>query len=936
MKLFTYLLVAAALPLTVVNAGHISTLRGAEAAEEPQVSSTIDFLRRLKTIHEAEEPRKQLEFKDDVNERRLSKKSFNGKTPTTTDNCRWLKRRKPGCEKKPAGVCASWSGDPHFKTFDSLKYDCQGEGVFDIVKSVKDYDSMDATGFSLQGQFVKYVASRKPTVTKSVALNTGDGEPTIQMTVPDQPAPGDSNGCGPDLYIGGKLIGTWNELPKLQNIDGMKVKTTKSKKEKGYVIKYLKSEVTLTVSAKKSNQNGCVMRAEICLPDCYDRILRGEKFVGLLGTPNKDKSDDWRTKDGGIAEVSAKNYKAELDWCTKNWCVPKKSENLLVFDGEDSFDSIQEDCTDQEMDQDIADCIAEPGDDLVQICGSGNVPCIVDGCVGGAKSAKLSVEASLNQVDKDCGKEVYSQNFDEPLSDETLKVLEKAKGELDDPEAVKVTKFLELSSASPQFDFEFDADEDAAVVTVEFQFFEIGSWDAIGSDKDFVYVSVGGTEIDLLSLQGGSDETDTDGVTAGIYWSRRMITKTGDLGFGGTQDQMHKILVKIPPAFFKSGAVEFSIYVKVSEDDEKGGIDEIRVTEFFDNCGIDCEGATVVAEDFEQDDETGWGGVQPSTLASFGGISVLGPIEGDAVASKTFDVSEYADSAEIQFSLYVTDTSAWEADEAARFDVTIDEAKFDLGYIETTDMGEVSGSAGCEVNIEDDCILWSRKAKTVGKGAVFTVIIKVSDEFIDDGQLEVSFGVTGDAGASIDDFNMKVYPAKEKCEPVKEDAKIIADEKDVKKCESKKKQKYAWKSKKKMEWVVDNFPYTKETLKDIKQNSDGVTQWMSDPKEPSCWEMVEICTGPPTPSPPTSPPGVPTPKPTNPPTRRPSTPSPTAVPTYDTPTPSGIATGDPHIKRWNGEGYDFHGECELVMLSNPKFNNGQGLSIHLRTKIVRW
>jgi len=34
--------------------------------------------------------------------------------------------------------------------------------------------------------------------------------------------------------------------------------------------------------------------------------------------------------------------------------------------------------------------------------------------------------------------------------------------------------------------------------------------------------------------------------------------------------------------------------------------------------------------------------------------------------------------------------------------------------------------------------------------------------------------------------------------------------------------------------------------------------------------------------------------------------------------------------------FQFHGGCDMVLLQNPDFNNGQGLYIHIRTKIVRW
>jgi len=45
--------------------------------------------------------------------------------------------------------------------------------------------------------------------------------------------------------------------------------------------------------------------------------------------------------------------------------------------------------------------------------------------------------------------------------------------------------------------------------------------------------------------------------------------------------------------------------------------------------------------------------------------------------------------------------------------------------------------------------------------------------------------------------------------------------------------------------------------------------------------------------------------------------------------------GDPHFKTWTGESYDFHGVCDLVLLSNNKFENGLGIDIHTRTTKMR-
>lgn len=65
--------------------------------------------------------------------------------------------------------------------------------------------------------------------------------------------------------------------------------------------------------------------------------------------------------------------------------------------------------------------------------------------------------------------------------------------------------------------------------------------------------------------------------------------------------------------------------------------------------------------------------------------------------------------------------------------------------------------------------------------------------------------------------------------------------------------------------------------------------------------------------------------------------SPTAAPTNLPPPPpptSGVI-GDPHIKTWKGELFDFHGVCDLVMVQNPDFASGLGMDIHIRTKRTR-
>lgn len=52
----------------------------------------------------------------------------------------------------------------------------------------------------------------------------------------------------------------------------------------------------------------------------------------------------------------------------------------------------------------------------------------------------------------------------------------------------------------------------------------------------------------------------------------------------------------------------------------------------------------------------------------------------------------------------------------------------------------------------------------------------------------------------------------------------------------------------------------------------------------------------------------------------------------NTPPSTGGGGGDPHIKTWAGEWFDYSGECDMVLLHAPGFAQGLGLDVHIRTK----
>jgi hypothetical protein len=51
--------------------------------------------------------------------------------------------------------------------------------------------------------------------------------------------------------------------------------------------------------------------------------------------------------------------------------------------------------------------------------------------------------------------------------------------------------------------------------------------------------------------------------------------------------------------------------------------------------------------------------------------------------------------------------------------------------------------------------------------------------------------------------------------------------------------------------------------------------------------------------------------------------------------PTSGCQGDPHFKTWRGKHFDYHGECDLVLIKSDKFESGLGLDVHIRTKIRR-
>ena len=48
------------------------------------------------------------------------------------------------------------------------------------------------------------------------------------------------------------------------------------------------------------------------------------------------------------------------------------------------------------------------------------------------------------------------------------------------------------------------------------------------------------------------------------------------------------------------------------------------------------------------------------------------------------------------------------------------------------------------------------------------------------------------------------------------------------------------------------------------------------------------------------------------------------------------SNGDPHFKTWKNEHFEYHGQCDMVLVKDEDFANGLGLEVQIRTKIIRY
>jgi len=207
-----------------------------------------------------------------------------------------------------ASTCASWCGDPHFHTFDNLRYDCQGAGEFVVLK-----DFLGVTDFEIRGRFQHIEGETEGvTVTRGVAFNNANGK-KVSLTLRDETSSGT---CASKVRANGVEVLASDYL-EIINQNTYELETDNG--------------ATLKITSRNAGKFGCYYCVRVCVTDEMK-----PNIVGLLGSPNNDINDDWMDEYSNplsvpVGEPMKLLFNDAYDYCVDNWCVLDESDSMFTY-----------------------------------------------------------------------------------------------------------------------------------------------------------------------------------------------------------------------------------------------------------------------------------------------------------------------------------------------------------------------------------------------------------------------------------------------------------------------------------------------------------------------------------------------------------------------------------------------------------------------------
>ena len=125
---------------------------------------------------------------------------------------------------------------------------------------------------------------------------------------------------------------------------------------------------------------------------------------------------------------------------------------------------------------------------------------------------------------------------------------------------------------------------DASMLTLEFDFYEIDSWEA--TEQDCAVININNVRIPIGIFDSSSDEGTMNKTVDGIELVSASQGAPSEHCFGKNDsnsmwfDQKHHVTVTVPNSYFSNGnlTVKFQTYVSGDKENESAGYDNIKIT----------------------------------------------------------------------------------------------------------------------------------------------------------------------------------------------------------------------------------------------------------------------------------------------------------------------------------------------------------------------
>ena len=254
------------------------------------------------------------------------------------------------------------------------------------------------TPFEIQGRFHP-VRGGRVSITQAVSIDTGvEGAPDFDVFTEMV-----DNRCSLNYYVNGVPADFGEDGEAIDGIIYMPNVYT-GKETVDYVF-FTGSAVMYTVLAKKGNF-GCVLNSKVCLPPS---MVNEQRIVGLLGSPNGKRSDEWMNPYGvSVGNGGSNQYRNAYDYCTTNWCVHKEEDSIFGYlEGTSWADYYG---CDDSYNPALEELISNPSQGCVDCCGSAPLEtadynaCLAECMEGGEDDCKIELHTRevLEDVETMC------------------------------------------------------------------------------------------------------------------------------------------------------------------------------------------------------------------------------------------------------------------------------------------------------------------------------------------------------------------------------------------------------------------------------------------------------------------------------------------------------------------------------------------------------